>query len=326
MTDAGRAVEAALPAEPGRLLVLDLDDAGFRRDHPDARFAFSILPAGMTSHDVAAPWEISDTFDTAVLVAPKSRDRLRMLLFLCASQLEVGGRLVLVAPNRGAGGAMSELALFGEVVPLGSKAHHRAGMITTTHREPFNLDTFETTGTVETPDGPLTCSWFPGVFAAGRLDPGTALLMTHLPATGVHAMDLGTGCGVLTAFLGRRGFNTCGFDADRFAVEATIRTCATNEVPHTLGWGTVIAGHGNSDPEDLCDLIVTNPPFHDGLRTTTDAARALLIEARDYLTPEGQLILVANAFLPYDRELRAQYRRVTCLADDGRYRVWAAQR
>lgn len=327
MTDPARAVEAALPDDPGRLLIFDLRDPEFQASLPEARFAYTVMPSGLSGpgRDVPLPWQIRETFDTVVLMAPKSRDRLRMMLFLCASLLEVGGSLILVAPNRGAGGAMSELEMFGEITRLGSKAHHKAAMIRTSRREPFNLDTFETIAEVATPDGPLTCSWFPGVFAAGRLDPGTALLMDHLPPTGMHAMDLGTGCGVLTAFLARRSFNTCGFDADAFAVEATIRTIARNELGVTMGWGTVIEGHGNSEPDDLCDLIVSNPPFHEGLKTTTDPARALMREARDYLSPEGQLMIVANGFLPYDRELREHYGRVRCLADDGRYKVWCAR-
>lgn len=326
MTDPARAVEAALPDDPGRLLVFDLHDPVFQASLPEARFSYTIMPPGLRGpgRDFGLPWQIRDTFDTVVLMAPKSRERLRMMLFLCASLLEVGGSLILVAPNRGAGGAMSELALFGEITRLGSKAHHKAAMIRTSRREPFNLDTFEATAEVSTPDGPLACSWFPGVFAAGRLDPGTALLMEHLPREGVHAMDLGTGCGVLAAFLARRGFNTCGFDADAFAVEATNRAMARSQLGATIGWSTVIEGHGNTDPDDLCDLIVSNPPFHEGLKTTTDPARALMREGRDYLSPDGQLMIVANGFLPYDRELREHYGQVKCLADDGRYKVWCA--
>ncbi|MFP5224846.1 MAG: methyltransferase [Actinomycetota bacterium] len=328
MTDPARAVEAALPDDPGRLSVFDLHDPEFQASLPEARFSYTVIPPGLggPGRDFGLPWQIRETFDTVVLMAPKSRDRLRMMLFLCASLLEVGGSLILVAPNRGAGGALSELEMFGEVARLGSKAHHKAAMIRTSRREPFNLDTFETTAEVATPDGPLLCSWFPGVFAAGRLDPATALLMDHLPPTGVHAMDLGTGCGVLTAFLARRSFTTCGFDADAFAVEATIRTTSRNALGGvSLGWGTVIEGHGNSEPDDLCDLIVSNPPFHEGLRTTTDPAKALMREARDYLSPDGQLMIVANGFLPYDRELREHYGQVKCLADNGRYKVWRAR-
>lgn len=327
MSDLARAVLGATPTDPGRMLTLDLWDPAIQEAFPDAEHRVTILPPGRSSLGFQVPWQPTDEpFPAAMLYAPKSRDRLRMLLLLVSSLVVEGGPITLVAPKRGAGGAMTEFAELGSVRKLEPRAHHKLASVSNPRPVPFRLTDWETRAEVQTPDGPLTCVWYPGVFAAGRLDEGTRLLLEHLPAAGRHGMDLGTGCGVVLAFLSRRGFNACGFDADRFAVEATARTIeANNGLGSTLGWDTRIKGHPQGDPEDACDLIASNPPFHAGLDTTTDAARALLTEAGQYLATDGQLIIVANRFLPYERDLGKTYAEVRSLADDGRFRVWSAR-
>jgi 16S rRNA (guanine1207-N2)-methyltransferase len=68
-------------------------------------------------------------------------------------------------------------------------------------------------------------------------------------------------------------------------------------------------------------LVVTNPPFHVGKPVDHEAAHAFIEHARYVLSPGGRLLLVANRFIRYDRFMRAQYGRVECLAETGRYHV-----
>lgn len=249
-----------------------------------------------------------------------------MLLALTTSLTRDGGRVILVSPKRGAGAASTELARLGPIDPLGFKAHRRIMSVTVRDPAEFRIDDWVTEGIVDTPDGPMPIAWMPGVFAEGHLDAGTALLLQHLPDHAEHHYDIGTGCGILGAFMAKRGpGGVCGLEPDVFAVHATGRTIQLNGVGGSIAWGDSMVGHSD-DPEDRLDLVMSNPPFHEGLERTTAPTERLLHEAAALLRPDGELRIVANRFLPYERTLAVAFDRHELLGEDARYRVWRAWR
>jgi 16S rRNA (guanine1207-N2)-methyltransferase len=52
----------------------------------------------------------------------------------------------------------------------------------------------------------------------------------------------------------------------------------------------------------------------------------LILEAGAWLAGGGRLVIVANAFLRYDRLLREQFTRVRTVAENNRYAVWEAKK
>lgn len=334
MNDDVRALLACTePSTFGQTLLFDLDDvelaeqlgAETRRTLATTRS----LPAddSLRPRTHPSPWlPASEPFDTVVLTVPKSRSRLRMLLSLTASLTRQGGRLILVSPKRGAGAASTELGTLGTIESLGFKAHRRILSVTVREPAPFRIDDWVTEGVIETPDGPMPVAWMPGVFAEGHLDAGTALLLRHLPEHAEHHYDIGTGCGVLSVFMAKRGPGAvCGLEPDAFALHATARTMRLNDVGGEIAWGDSMIGHPD-DPDDLLDLVMSNPPFHEGLERTTAATERLLREAATLLRTDGELRIVANRFLPYERVLDVAFGRHEILAEDGRYRIWRAWR
>ncbi|ATJ83797.1 methyltransferase [Halomonas beimenensis] len=171
----------------------------------------------------------------------------------------------------------------------------------------------------------LTLASHPGVFGHGKLDDGTRLLMGELP--GVlpdrgEVLDMGCGDGILAAWLARRGLATTAVDVNGFAVEATRRTLAANARP-----GEVLAGDVYTTlPGRRFDAIVSNPPFHQERSIDYGPAGRLIREAPDHLRRGGQLVLVANAFLPYPDLLEAAFGGFEVLADDRRFRVYRASK
>lgn len=170
----------------------------------------------------------------------------------------------------------------------------------------------------------LVFETLPGVFSADGLDTGTALLLEHLTVPeGATVLDVGCGVGVIGVVAGRRGAGSVTMtDVSLLAVAAARRNASLTDVPVE-----VVAGDVYGAVEDRqFDLIVSNPPFHQGKAVDYDMPQRLIAEARDHLNPDGRLVIVANAFLPYDRLMREHLGEVDVVATSPQYRVLAAQR
>src|SRR5690606_27253811 len=72
------------------------------------------------------------------------------------------------------------------------------------------------------------------------------------------------------------------------------------------------------------DWVVMNPPAHDLYDEAPAMVRALFHEAHGALKPSGQLWLVANRHLPYERQLETLFGRVAVVAENGRFKVLEA--
>lgn len=316
MNDASRAIRANLGAfGAGRLLLLDVPlDPDLATELPDHVALGSEAPA-------APPWtSLEEPVAAAIVVASRARRRLACLLQLAASRIVPGGSVTLVASNTGAGGSFAELAVLGAIERLEPKAHHRVGRVAVPSPPAFTIEDWRTQARIATPVGELTLVWYPGVFAEGHLDPASELLLEHLPAEAGSSLDIGTGCGVLLAALAMRSQVAAGSEIDHFAALATRETLHANGLDAEVAIGAL-----PDVPETGFDLVVSNPPFHAGARTTTATANTLLRAGFETLSRDGVMLVVANRFLPYDRVLEP-LGAVDVLAEDSRYRIWRAWR
>ncbi|MGJ8518075.1 methyltransferase [Carnimonas bestiolae] len=170
----------------------------------------------------------------------------------------------------------------------------------------------------------LKLATHPGVFANGRLDAGTDMLLTRLAQEfpkGVSgsALDVGCGDGIISLWLARAGAEVTALDVDAFAVETTRRSLALNGME-----GSVAIGDMLEEVAESFDVIVSNPPFHQARDVDIGPARRLIEQAPSRLRPGGKLYIVANVFLPYRAALEACFERVDTLEEDGRYRIYRA--
>ena len=169
--------------------------------------------------------------------------------------------------------------------------------------------------------GELTVAARPGVFSAGHLDPASALLLRHLPdLAGRRALDLGCGAGVLGANCAAGGAAVTLLDDDLAAVVSSRETLRLSGLSGDVRHSDV--GSALKE-EERFDLVVSNPPFHVGRRVVLDVAQAFAGAAGDHLAPGGELRLVANDFLPYEKALSA-WARPEVLAREGGFKVLRA--
>jgi 16S rRNA (guanine1207-N2)-methyltransferase len=261
----------------------------------------------------ASAWPPRGPFDGIALSLPRTSAEIVMTLHALGARLAPGGRLLVAGRNdegiRSAGRRLAEL--FAEVEDHGGRAHGRLY----TARSPVaplrgEMDDWAETIEIEIDGVTERFTSWPGLFAHGRLDAATALLLAHLPSLGPRVLDLGCGIGPVARLLAKRGHEVDAIDVDALAVEATRRN-----VPSA----TVHLADGV--PRGRWDAIVTNPPLHRGGARDPEWVPRLLARAADHLRRDGSLVLVTRATLPVREWARGG--RVERLATDGKASVWS---
>ncbi len=172
----------------------------------------------------------------------------------------------------------------------------------------------------------------PGVFGGGHLDGGAALLLRHLPRAdeALTAADLGCGDGILALALARRCPRALVLAVDeshRAAACAAANLDRNFPQPDEAARVTVAVADGLADvaPGSL-DLVLCNPPFHQGHAVSDVAAARLFAQALAALRPGGRLLVVGNRHLGHHAKLDRLFGNHELVDGDGRFVVVAATR
>lgn len=143
----------------------------------------------------------------------------------------------------------------------------------------------------------------PGTFSAGHVDVGSALLLETLresepPGVGATVLDLGCGNGVLGASAALQWPDThlTLVDVSDLAVTAARETCERNGVAADRLTVHVADGLGHI-ATDSVDVVVTNPPFHQGHALDADMTDRLLADTARVLKPDGAAYVVVQRHL-----------------------------
>jgi len=184
---------------------------------------------------------------------------------------------------------------------------------------------------------PLALVDHPAVFAAGRVDAGTALLLGQLPrwagrlGAGTTLVDAGCGDGVLAlaAAVARPETTVVAVDESYQAVASTSAGAIANgglDVQVVLGDGLLAPARGSPLGAGSVDVVVTNPPFHAGHAVSDATAWRLFVEARRVLRPGGELWAVGNRHLAHHAKLSRLFGGCEVAASDPAFVVLRARR
>jgi 16S rRNA (guanine1207-N2)-methyltransferase len=186
-----------------------------------------------------------------------------------------------------------------------------------------NLQTWEHEYALDVSSSSLRIVTVPGVFGLGKLDAGTRLLLESLPADiAGSVLDFGCGSGVIGAVVKTRapGCAVTLSDASAFALYAAARTFEVNG----LVAERIVASDVFSHLDGMFDLIVSNPPFHQGIATNYEVVSSFFAGCASRLKPGGRLIIVANKFLPYERQMTEALASPLVLAQNDKFKVLSA--
>ncbi|GAA4874142.1 methyltransferase [Ferrimonas pelagia] len=282
------------------------------------------LPDNVTVHFAADLANVTlPALDVALIRLPKAREHLAYFTALAASVMPADGPILWVGDNKGGirSAAKTAAPWCDNISKVASGAHCQMLHGINRAQKPWNLDDWWLNHTVPTPDGELILSSLPGVFGHGTLDQGTKLLLEHLPKIPQgRVLDFGCGDGIIGAFLAKRNpsIDLLMVDINAMALAASQRSANKAGVN-----AAVLASDGLSAVTGQFDLIVSNPPFHQGFDQTFDTARQFIRDAVKQLKPGGQLIIVANQHLPYGDDLNHAFGRVNIIGQDNKFKIYA---
>lgn len=255
---------------------------------------------------------------------PKNKAEAQFQLSCLLNQLPKDCDVLIVGENRvGIKSAESLLAGFGSIQKIDSARRCSLYHFVASDRLAFNIDEWWLNYHLNVDKIELDICGLPGVFSQKQLDVGSELLLNALIANPNlirgKVLDMGCGCGVLSAVVGKLNPNIqltlC--DVSAAALTASRATLQANGLE-----GKVVASDVFSHINDKYDLIISNPPFHDGKEVSYLAVDSLINQAKKYLTPNGHLCIVANTFLPYHQLLSDVYGQVEVLLQTSKFRIY----
>lgn len=172
----------------------------------------------------------------------------------------------------------------------------------------------------------LTLCSMGATYGGTKLDPGTRLLLQTVEVqagfpSAKEVVDFGSGNGTVSAVLALRHpeLRVIATDHSASAVQSTLLTVAANGITDRVEVrrDDALASFADSSVE----LILLNPPFHQGNAVDPGAANRLIRAAARVLAPGGKLYCVYNSHLKHRAVLTREIGPTEQLTRDARFTV-----
>ncbi|MCP4130191.1 MAG: class I SAM-dependent methyltransferase [bacterium] len=164
---------------------------------------------------------------------------------------------------------------------------------------------------------------YPNVFAHGRLDPGAAFMLSHFPYVNKKdkIIDLACGDGILAvkaAFQWPDAKILC-LDESYLAVKSAEASFVRNGIEERAGYQVGDSLEGVE--KDSTDVVFCNPPFHNSHSLSTSTAIKMFHESYSVLKPGGELFIVANRHLSYEKQLSKIFGKVQIIKSNKKFSI-----
>ncbi len=177
------------------------------------------------------------------------------------------------------------------------------------------------------PDSGLRLLSKPGLFGWNKIDTGSALLIEQLKQLSPNqtpfntCVDLGCGYGYLS--IAAAELEICNSinhwtltDNNAAALALAQLNLLNNQLT-----GDVIAADAGKGISVKADLLLCNPPFHQGFGIDGDLTDKFLQSARRLLATDGTAVFVVNQFIPLERKAAPLFSKINLLMDNGSFKV-----
>jgi len=260
-------------------------------------------------------YESDVAHDLVIIQFPKSKAELTFTLAMVAASLSKECLVLVVGENKSGIKSLDKLTTqqLADCAKVDSARHcllFAANMLPA--QESFILENWLKPYSFSINETVIKVVALPGVFSQNRLDIGTQVLLENLPkkVTG-DLLDFGCGAGVIASYYGKvfPNANLHLLDVSALALYSAQKTLNLNNLT-----GQVFPSNSLSDVKGKYDYVISNPPFHQGLKTNYLATETFLSKIKPHLKPRGHVIVIANSFLRYQPIMEEEIGRTQVLA------------
>jgi 16S rRNA (guanine1207-N2)-methyltransferase len=267
--------------------------------------------------------------DFVFLPAPRQIQEMQYRIAQGLKLLREGGLFVCAAANDAGGNRPGKLLRqLGLETQCESK--HKAKVFwSKVYSEKLNyplLEEFYSQGELRpAASGFVSC---PGLFGWDKIDDGSKILAQHLPQSiSGRIADFGCGFGYLSVKL----LNNIAGNTDLFCIDADFRAltaCRANlqafkntDAKKEYLWEDLTSPY---PPVTGLNMIVMNPPFHEAGDLSIESGQSFIRSAFMSLHKGGELWVVANSRLPYEKILRSLFVYSECIEESRGFKVLRA--
>ena len=168
----------------------------------------------------------------------------------------------------------------------------------------------------------------PGLFSWEKSDAASKLLIEAIPLSlKGNVADFGCGYGFISASVVQKHDkikSIHGYDADARALDCFQRNLkeAAFEDVETF-WCDLGQPYKT---KQLYDVILMNPPFHEGRKDKPDLGIAFIKNASKSLRKKGVLWMVANKHLPYEQTLNSEFFKIEKIVEKDGFKIFRAEK
>jgi 16S rRNA (guanine1207-N2)-methyltransferase len=165
----------------------------------------------------------------------------------------------------------------------------------------------------------------PGQFGWNKIDQGSEFLIAEVtqllktqPSTFEYCLDLGCGYGYLT--IASRSFpvkNRMLTDNNAAALITARANCTQLKIP-----AVILASDAGQHLKNKFDLILCNPPFHQGFSVDGDLTDKFLRNTQQLLTQNGVAYFVVNQFIALEKKASVFFKHVKLVAKNKSFSVF----
>ncbi|MEY4590801.1 MAG: hypothetical protein RL497_2877 [Pseudomonadota bacterium] len=161
----------------------------------------------------------------------------------------------------------------------------------------------------------------PGIYGWDKIDQGSQLLVEAVLAQNLtavqHCLDLGCGYGYLTLATAHLPFaqRTCTDNNS-----AALAACQLNCDNWSINANLILADCAEGITTRF-DLILCNPPFHQGFSVENQLTTRFLAAAAQRLQPNGAAFFVVNQFIPLERKACDYFKHCEKILSNGSFKV-----